>query len=129
MRKTKIEWTESTWNPVTGCTKISDGCLNCYAERMAKRLKAMGQPNYKNGFELAIHPNSLQLPLRWKKPQMIFVNSMSDLFHKKVPITYVKKVFGVMNLVDCHTFQVLTKRADRLLKLNSKLRRILLIEN
>ena len=121
MRKTKIEWTESTWNPVTGCTKISDGCLNCYAERMAKRLKAMGQPNYKNGFELAIHPNSLQLPLRWKKPQMIFVNSMSDLFHKKVPITYVKKVFGVMNLVDWHTFQVLTKRADRLLKLNSKL--------
>ncbi len=121
MKKTKIEWTESTWNPVTGCTKISDGCLNCYAERMAKRLKAMGQPNYKNGFEVAIHPNSLELPLQWKKPQMIFVNSMSDLFHKKVPITYVKKVFGVMNLAEWHTFQVLTKRSDRLLKLNSKL--------
>ena len=121
MRKTKIEWTESTWNPVTGCTKISDGCLNCYAERMAKRLKAMGQPNYKNGFEVAIHHNSLELPLQWKKTQMIFVNSMSDLFHKKVTVTYIKKVFGVMNLAQWHTFQVLTKRADRLLQLNSKL--------
>ncbi len=121
MKKTKIEWTESTWNPVTGCTKISDGCLNCYAERMAKRLKAMGQLNYKNGFELTIHPNSLELPLQWKKPQMIFVNSMSDLFHKKVPVTYIKKVFDVMNLAEWHTFQILTKRADRLLKLSSKL--------
>jgi protein gp37 len=119
--KSSIEWTESTWNPVTGCTKISDGCLNCYAERMAKRLKAMGQPNYKNGFKVAIHPNSLELPLQWKKSQMIFVNSMSDLFHKEVPVTYIKKVFGVMNLADWHTFQVLTKRSDRLLKLNSKL--------
>ena len=84
-QNSSIEWTESTWNPITGCTKISIGCTNCYAERMARRLQAMGQPNYINGFNITLHPNSLNLPLKWKKPQMIFVNSMSDLFHDEVP--------------------------------------------
>jgi protein gp37 len=86
-QQSPIEWTESTWNPVTGCTKISDGCKNCYAERLAKRLKAMGQKNYRNGFKLTTQPQALELPLKWKKPQTIFVNSMSDLFHKDVPLT------------------------------------------
>lgn len=109
-----IEWTESTWNPVTGCNKISPGCKNCYAERMAKRLKAMGQANYRNGFRLTVQPHMLELPLRWKKPQTIFVNSMSDLFHKDVPLEYVQEVFDVMKRAHWHRFQVLTKRADRL---------------
>jgi protein gp37 len=109
-----IEWTESTWNPVTGCNKISPGCKNCYAERMSKRLKAMGQGNYKNGFQLTLQPHMLELPLRWKKPQTIFVNSMSDLFHKGVPLEYVKGVFDVMKRAHWLRFQVLTKRADRL---------------
>jgi len=116
-----IEWTESTWNPVTGCTKISPGCENCYAERMAKRLQAMGQANYRNGFELACHEHVLELPLKWKKPQTIFVNSMSDLFHRKVSKTFIKKVFDVMNRASIHTFQVLTKRADRLVELSDEL--------
>ncbi|MGE3467305.1 MAG: DUF5131 family protein, partial [Pyrinomonadaceae bacterium] len=109
-----IEWTESTWNPVTGCTKISPGCKNCYAERLAKRLKAMGQSNYQNGFQLTLQPQMLELPLKWKKPQTIFVNSMSDLFHKNVPDEYILKVFEVMNKASWHRFQVLTKRSDRL---------------
>ncbi len=117
----KIEWTGSTWNPVTGCTKISPGCMHCYAERMAKRLRAMGQPNYANGFKLAMHEHALDLPLKWKKPQTIFVNSMSDLFHKDVPLSFIKKVFDVMNRAHWHTFQVLTKRGDRLLELSQKL--------
>lgn len=121
MRKTKIEWTGSTWNPVTGCTKISSGCKNCYAERMAKRLQAMGQANYRSGFELARHEHVLELPLKWKKPQTVFVNSMSDLFHRKVPKTFIKKVFDVMNRAPIHTFQVLTKRADRLAELSDEL--------
>jgi protein gp37 len=112
-----IEWTESTWNPVTGCTKISPGCKHCYAERMAKRLKAMGQSNYANGFSLTLQPQMLSLPLKWKKPRTIFVNSMSDLFHKNVPFDYVEQVFDVMNKASWHRFQVLTKRADRLEKL------------
>jgi protein gp37 len=111
---TKISWTEATWNPLTGCTKISPGCKNCYAERMAKRLQAMGQKNYVNGFELTLQPHTLNLPLKWKKPQMIFVNSMSDLFHKDVPVEYIQQVFDVMRRANWHTFQVLTKRADRL---------------
>lgn len=115
--QSKIEWTESTWNPVTGCTKISPGCDNCYAERMAKRLKAMGQRNYANGFEVTLHEHMLGAPLSWKKPQMVFVNSMSDLFHKKVPVEYIKKVFKVMRFADNHRFQVLTKRAARLGKI------------
>lgn len=109
-----IEWTEATWNPVTGCNKISPGCKNCYAERMSRRLKAMGQGNYKNGFRLTLQPHMLQLPLKWKKPQTIFVNSMSDLFHKNVPVEYIQEVFDVMKRAHWHRFQVLTKRADRL---------------
>ncbi|HEV7699154.1 MAG TPA: phage Gp37/Gp68 family protein [Pyrinomonadaceae bacterium] len=112
--KSAIEWTESTWNPVTGCNKISPGCKNCYAEKMAKRLKAMGQRNYVNGFKLTLQPHMLELPLRWKRPQTIFVNSMSDLFHKNVPLEYIQEVFSVMNQAHWHRFQVLTKRADRL---------------
>jgi protein gp37 len=119
--QSKIEWTESTWNPVTGCSKISSGCKNCYAERMSKRLQAMGQVNYRNGFELACHEHVLELPLKWKKPQTIFVNSMSDLFHRKVSKTFIKKVFDVMNRASMHTFQVLTKRADRLAELSDEL--------
>jgi len=114
MAHSAIEWTESTWNPLTGCTKISAGCKNCYAERMAKRLQAMKQPHYIDGFELTLHPDSLEIPLTWKKPQMIFVNSMSDLFHQDVPIEFIQQVFEVMNKAHWHTFQVLTKRAERL---------------
>jgi protein gp37 len=116
-----IEWTESTWNPVTGCTKISPGCQHCYAERMARRLKAMGQPNYRNGFQLTVHPHMLDRPLRWKKPQMIFVNSMSDLFHQEVPLDFIQQVFDVMGQASRHTFQVLTKRAERLAALDAEL--------
>ena len=93
MADSKIEWTDSTWNPVTGCTKISPGCKNCYAERMAKRLKAMGQPNYENGFKLTLQPHMLERPLEWKKPSLIFVNSMSDLFHRDVPLEYILQIF------------------------------------
>ncbi len=121
MGSTKIEWTESTWNPITGCTKISAGCKNCYAERMAKRLQAMGQYNYRNGFKLTCHPHVLNLPLQWKKPQMIFVNSMSDLFHKDVTREFILKIFDTMNRASQHTFQILTKRASRLEKLSSLL--------
>ncbi|MBC8472811.1 MAG: phage Gp37/Gp68 family protein [Planctomycetes bacterium] len=113
-----IEWTQSTWNPVTGCTKISTGCRNCYAERMAKRLHAMGQKNYRNGFRLTCHPESLDIPLRWKKPQIIFVNSMSDLFHENVPLDFIRDVFTTMRQADYHLFQVLTKRAKRLMEVS-----------
>ena len=116
-----IEWTKSTWNPVTGCTKISPGCKNCYAERIAKRLFAMGQANYVNGFKPTIHEHALKLPLKWKKPQTIFVNSMSDLFHKDVPEEFILKVFNVMNNAPWHTFQILTKRAERLAKVSDRL--------
>jgi protein gp37 len=116
-----IEWTEATWNPVTGCTKVSPGCKHCYAERMANRLYAMGQPNYANGFGLTLQPHMLELPLRWKKPQTIFVNSMSDLFHPGVPLAYVREVFDVMTRAGWHRFQVLTKRADRLRELSPQL--------
>jgi protein gp37 len=109
-----IEWTNSTWNPITGCDKISPGCAHCYAERMALRLKAMGQKNYANGFQLTLHNKALDLPLRWKKPRMIFVNSMSDLFHADVPDDFVGKVFNTMNSACWHRFQVLTKRSRRL---------------
>jgi protein gp37 len=116
-----IEWTESTWNPVTGCTKISPGCKHCYAERMAERLQAMSQPNYRNGFELTLQPQMLELPLTWRKPQTIFVNSMSDLFHDDVPLAYVQRVFDVMRRAHWHRFQVLTKRASRLAAVDSEL--------
>lgn len=119
--KSSIEWTESTWNPITGCSKISSGCKNCYAERMAKRLQAMGQANYTNGFEVTIHDQSLLLPLTWKQPQTIFVNSMSDIFHDRVPIEFIRKIFAVMNQASWHTFQILTKRPERLLEVNDEL--------
>ncbi len=119
--KSTIEWTESTWNPITGCNKISPGCKNCYAERLSKRLKAMGQANYKNGFKLTLQPQMLELPLGWKKPQTIFVNSMSDLFHKNVPLDYIQQVFDVMKRASWHRFQVLTKRAERLAELSPQL--------
>jgi protein gp37 len=115
MAKTKIEWTESTWNPITGCTKISSGCKNCYAEVMTRRLQAMGQEKYINGFNLTLHPETLNEPYTWKKPRVIFVNSMSDLFHKDTPIPYIKNVFRVMKENPHHVFQILTKRADLLL--------------
>lgn len=115
--KSAIEWTEATWNPMTGCSKISPGCMNCYAERLSRRLQAMGQPNYRNGFQLTVHPHMLNLPLQWKKPQMIFVNSMSDIFHEDAPEEFVRKIFSVMSKARWHIFQVLTKRADRLLEL------------
>jgi len=116
--KSLIEWTESTWNPVTGCTKISDGCLNCYAERMSLRLKAMGQRHYVNGFNLTLHPDFIDKPLSWKKPQMIFVNSMSDLFHEAVPTSFIVQVFETMRKSHWHIFQVLTKRAERLAEIS-----------
>lgn len=118
---TSIEWTESTWNPATGCTKISPGCKHCYAERMAKRLKAMGQPNYANGFKLTLHEDMLDAPLRWKRPQTIFVNSMSDLFHRDVPPEFVHRLFDVMNRANWHIYQILTKRADRLARMGREL--------
>jgi protein gp37 len=119
--KSSIEWTESTWNPVTGCNKISPGCKNCYAERMAKRLKAMGSENYENGFKLTTHKHVIALPLQWRKPQVIFVNSMSDLFHKNVPLSFILGVFETMNKAHWHVFQVLTKRSDRLIEINKYL--------
>lgn len=116
-----IEWTDATWNPVTGCSKISPGCKFCYAERLAKRLKAMGQSNYRNGFEVTLQPHMLHLPLRWKARKRIFVNSMSDLFHCDVPLSYIQEVFGVMARAHWHEYQVLTKRSDRLLELSGRL--------
>lgn len=117
-KNSSIEWTESTWNPITGCTKVSPGCKFCYAERMAKRLKAMGSANYENGFKLTLHEHALELPLSWKKPQTIFVNSMSDLFHKNVPLEFIQKIFDVMNKAYWHKFQILTKRSERLFELD-----------
>jgi len=122
MSESKIEWTESTWNPVTGCTKISDGCRHCYAERMALRLQAMGVKNYQDGFNLRCHQSALALPYSWKKPRMIFVNSMSDLFHQDVPLGFLQDIFDVMNKTPRHTYQILTKRADRLAQLNHHFR-------
>lgn len=112
-----IEWTESTWNPVTGCTKLSAGCANCYAERMALRLKAMGQPNYAEGFAVRMHEHMLEVPMGWRRPQTVFVNSMGDLFHEDVPFDFIRRVFEVMRRADWHTFQVLTKRSGRLREL------------
>lgn len=120
-RKSKIEWTESTWNPVTGCTKTSIGCRNCYAERMALRLKAAGSPNYANGFRVTPHPHALEIPLRWRLPRIIFVNSMSDLFHRDVSFDFISKVFNIMCQASHHRFQVLTKRSHRLLQLSHNL--------
>ena len=119
--QSKIEWTESTWNPITGCTKVSKGCKNCYAERMAKRLQAMGQPNYADGFKLTVHEHSFQKPFQWKKPQIIFVNSMSDLFHPDVTDGTIQTIFEVMRSAHWHTFQVLTKRSKRMRSLSSSI--------
>ena len=121
MSSSKIEWTESTWNPTTGCTKISAGCTNCYAERMSMRLKAMGTPKYANGFEVTLHEDCLSEPYSWKKPKVIFVNSMSDLFHEDIPFSFIEKVFKVMNENPQHIFQILTKRAELLLEYSQKL--------
>lgn len=116
--KSTIEWTESTWNPVTGCSKISKGCENCYAERMAKRLHAMNNKKYSNNFTPTEHPENLEDPLNWKKPQMIFVVSMGDLFHKDISEDFILKTFEVMNKADWHIFQVLTKRTKRMQELS-----------
>lgn len=119
--KSNIEWTEMTWNPVTGCTKISQGCKNCYAERMAKRLKAMGSERYRDGFRVTLHSDLLDIPRRWRQPRVVFVNSMSDLFHEDVPDAYIARVFATMRDCPHHTFQVLTKRAERLAQLAPEL--------
>jgi protein gp37 len=121
MAQSNIEWTEMTWNPTTGCTKISAGCKYCYAEVMARRLQAMGVDKYKDGFALRLHQDALAIPYSWKSPKIVFVNSMSDLFHKDIPLAFIKKVFGTMNENPQHTFQVLTKRADILLKYHQEL--------
>ena len=115
--KSSIEWTDATWNPVTGCTKISPGCKNCYAERLATRLHAMRNARYANGFEITLHADVLELPLHWKNPRKVFVNSMSDLFHEDVPDRFIRKVFEVMARAHWHIFQILTKRSERLLHL------------
>ncbi len=119
--KSSIEWTEYTWNPVTGCTKISPGCRNCYAERMAKRLQAMGQANYINGFEVSLHEHVLEAPFGWKRPSIVFVNSMSDLFHENVPPYFIHKMFDVMRQASHHQYQVLTKRAECLAEISASL--------
>ena len=119
--KSKIEWTDSTWNPITGCTKISPGCKNCYAERMPLRLQAAHNPNYVNGFRLTLHERALYLPLKWRKPQTIFVNSMSDLFHEDVPDDFIITLFNIMNQANWHRFQILTKRSERLRELSPRL--------
>lgn len=122
MAKTSIEWTEVSWNPSTGCTKVSEGCKNCYAEVMAKRLKAMGHKKYMNGFKFAIHPETLVEPYLWKKPKKVFVNSMSDLFHQNITLDYLQAIFDVMNDTPQHTYQVLTKRSEKLMYYASKLK-------
>jgi protein gp37 len=116
-----IEWTETTWNPLTGCTKISPGCKHCYAERMSLRLQAMGQRNYVHGFDLNLHEHMLEEPLRWRKPRVVFVNSMSDLFHQDVPESFIFRVFEVMRRADWHVFQVLTKRSERLAHMSAEI--------
>ena len=121
MDRTHIEWTDATWNPVTGCSKVSPGCANCYAARMARRLQATGTPRYARGFSVATHPDALHIPLEWSRPRMVFVNSMSDLFHEEVPDSFIRDVFDVMGLARQHVFQVLTKRDERLRTLGSEL--------
>ena len=121
MAQSSIEWTEMTWNPTTGCDKVSAGCKYCYAEVMTKRLKAMGQEKYKDGFKVRVHDESLHIPYTWKQSKVVFVNSMSDLFHPEVPLEFIQKVFEVMNNTPQHTYQVLTKRAERLFELHEQL--------
>jgi protein gp37 len=119
--QTGIEWTDATWNPVTGCTKISPGCKNCYAERLALRLQAMGNPRYRKAFEVTLHHDLLTLPIRWRRPKRIFVNSMSDLYHEAIPEDFIREVFDVMARADWHVFQILTKRSERLASLALRL--------
>ncbi len=121
MAQSSIEWTEMTWNPTTGCDKISAGCKYCYAEVMTRRLMAMGIEKYKDGFQIRTHVDALNIPYSWKKPKVVFVNSMSDLFHPDVPVEFIKEVFAVMNDNPQHIFQVLTKRADRLFQIHQQL--------
>lgn len=121
MAQTSIEWTELTWNPTTGCTKISDGCKFCYAEVMSRRLQAMGIEKYKDGFKVRTHPDALNIPYKWKSSKIVFVNSMSDLFHEQISVDFLKKVFAVMNDNPNHVFQLLTKRAERLYELHKEL--------
>jgi len=121
MAQSNIEWTELTWNPVTGCNKISPGCKNCYAEVMTRRLKSMGIEKYSEGFKIRTHPDTLTTPFTWKKSKVVFVNSMSDLFHPEVTLDYIKAVFAVMNQTPQHTYQVLTKRSERLLEVANEL--------
>ncbi|MDC4224078.1 MAG: phage Gp37/Gp68 family protein [Candidatus Manganitrophus sp.] len=116
-----IEWTDTTWNPVTGCSKVSQGCKNCYAERLAHRLQAMGLHRYRNGFNVTLHEQAIDEPFTWKKPRKVFVNSMSDLFHEEIPLEYIQRVFAVMATVPRHTFQILTKRSGRLREVAAKL--------
>ncbi len=120
-RNSSIEWTNSTWNPVTGCTKISPGCKHCYAEVFAERWRGIPGHHFEQGFDLRLWPERLELPLSWKKPQMIFVNSMSDLFHEKVPLLFVQKVFDTMQRASWHSFQILTKRSERLAAVSAEL--------
>lgn len=128
--RSAIEWTEATWNPTTGCDRVTPGCDNCYALLLARRLKAMGTAKYQNdgdprtsgpGFGLTLHPSALEVPFRWKAPRMVFVNSMSDLFHAKVPVAFVEQVFQVIAETPQHTYQLLTKRARRLRRLAGRL--------
>lgn len=119
--RSHIEWTQATWNPVTGCSKVSAGCKNCYAERLAARLQAMGNARYRNGFKVTLHPDLLDLPKRWREPRMVFVNSMSDLFHEQVPLEFIRRVFDTMQVCPQHTFQILTKRSTRLRDLAGQL--------
>ncbi len=122
MAQSSIEWTEMTWNPTTGCTKISSGCKYCYAEVMSRRLQAMGVEKYKDNFEIRIHPDALKIPHTWKTSKVVFVNSMSDLFHEEIPLEFIRQVFQVMNDNPQHVFQILTKRAERLLELSEELK-------
>ena len=119
--RSNIEWTEQTWNPVTGCTKVSQGCKHCYAERMAHRLEAMGSDRYRNGFNVTLHPDLLDVPRQWRQARIVFVNSMSDLFHDEIPLAYIQRVFATMQDCPHHTFQVLTKRSERLAELAPQL--------
>lgn len=121
MAQSSIEWTEMTWNPTTGCNKISAGCKFCYAEKLSKRLKAMGHEKYRRAFKLTLHPDTLEIPYTWKKPKKVFVNSMSDLFHEDIPLAYIQQVFSVMNALPQHQFQILTKRAERLAEVSAEL--------
>ncbi|WP_270427960.1 DUF5131 family protein [Fusobacterium mortiferum] len=121
MNKTKIEWTQVTWNPITGCSKVSEGCKNCYAERMSKRLKSMKNKRYINGFDVTIHKDLFEEPLKWKSSKIVFVNSMSDIFHELIPDEVILELFKIMNKAKIHIFQVLTKRPERLKKLANKI--------